>query len=103
MGQKKDTEKLFEECAFDTGQMMAALMAKYKRQPGILAHCLTDSLGAYVAMVSDKPQQSLENIAERLKVVDHAQIRTRFFGWRIGVINGGEDTDDGRIEPDPNG
>ena len=100
MGASRAKEDALQECALDVGKMMAALMAKYKRQPGMLAHCLVDSLGAYVAMVSDKPQESLEKIAERLKVVDHAQIRTRFFGWRIGVINGGETVDD-RTESNP--
>lgn len=87
MAKQTVEDQVFETCVRHVSMMMARLFEKYGLYPHILANVLADSLGAYVAMASETPGPTLEAIARRVAETDHAQIRLRHFGWKLGVVD----------------
>jgi hypothetical protein len=86
MGKQKNEDQIHETAAMDMAVVMAQLVKKYRHYPKILAMVLTDSLGAYLAMVSDTPQKAIDIAVKRLQNVEINQVRASYYGFKLGVV-----------------
>ncbi len=77
-------DQIPDEMANDVGQLMAALTQKYANQPRLLALTLTRNLGAFIAIMTKKPEVGLANAAQVLLATPHALIRAEHFGYTLG-------------------
>lgn len=94
-------DRQFNEAANDVASLMAALTAKWWRHSHILATALADSLITLCALASKNPENSLAELAERIKNGDHAQIKLRHFGHKLGIVEPIEEEKDERPRDEP--
>lgn len=87
-------DRQFQAAADDVAALMAALTAKWWKHSHVLATALADSLICLCALASKNPQNSLDEIAERIKNGDYAQIKLRYFGHKLGIAESIEEEKD---------
>lgn len=88
-------DELFEELRYAASEQFAKLLVwangMATNVPGrqgaedILARIVCDNLGVLIGMAAVHPEMMAESICARLKATDWNAIKTRHFGYKLGV------------------